>query len=390
MKQYLCLILVVVLLLAGCGNKNAQIAPTVPVETHPEKPTEIVEAMPTTKPLPQYSQVPMIAVSMPIQTETAIAEALVIVFMFESQTLQLVNDNPEVADRIILNHLNRLEKNHKAAATVSSLAEGTYREGSSWTSYFYEAAYFPTRIDNAVLSIFNKNVQYTGGNHPQTECTAANYNMQTGEVLTLGSILTNIAAKDALNTALVQSASMIAEDMQLYEEYPQIIYDRLDRDETYDEDWFFSTTGLCFFFAPYEIAPYISGSVVIEIPYDQLDGIIHHSFLPENIENGEGNIFIQNATEINFESFSQIAEVSMEKDGHSTFIYTDGLIQDVEISVENVGTIFRTLTLSPGDGILLTADFLEGYRYSISYRSGAEMITCVLSFDKTSQTFSFV
>jgi hypothetical protein len=183
---------------------------------------------------------------------------------------------------------------------------------------------------------------------------------------------------------------MIAEDMQLYEEYPQIISDRLDRDETYDEDWYFSTSGLCFFFAPYEIAPYISGSVVIEIPYDQLDGIIHHSFLPENIENGEGNIFIQNATDINFESFSQIAEVSMEKDGHSAFIYTDGLIQDVEISVQNGGTIFRTPTLSPGDGILLTADFLGNCRYSISYRSSTEKITCILSFDETSQTFSFV
>ena len=100
MKQYLCLILVVVLLLAGCGNKNAQIAPTVPVETHPEKPTEIIDAAPTAKPHPQYSQVPMVAVSMPIQAETTVADDGSILSSYTFQTLQLVHDDPEVADRI--------------------------------------------------------------------------------------------------------------------------------------------------------------------------------------------------------------------------------------------------------------------------------------------------
>lgn len=388
MKQYLCLLLVLALLLTGCGNKNAQITPTEPVETQPTTPAEetIIESI--TEPVSQYSQVPMVAVSMPIQTETTVADDKTILSSYSYQTLQLVLNDPDIAERIILSHLNRLEKNHKSAAAVSSQAESAYRIGSNWTSYFYEAAYFPTRIDTAVLSIFNKNVQYTGGNHPYTQCAAANYNMQTGEVLTLGSILTNVNAKDALCSVLIQNTSTIAEDKQLYEEYPQIITDRFKRDESYDEDWFFSSSGLCFFFAPYEIAPYISGIVVIEIPYKQLDGIIHSSFMPNYEDFGKGNILVINEKEIEFDNFSQIAEVNMATQGTSAFIFTDGLIYDVEISVTNGGTVFRASTLSPGDGILLTADFRDTQQFSVTYRSGAEVITQILSFNETTLAFS--
>ena len=45
--------------------------------------------------------------------------------------------------------------------------------------------------------------------------------------------------------------------------------------------WYFSDTGMHFYFSPYEIAPYVVGEVDIEIPYAELRGILKEEYFPE-------------------------------------------------------------------------------------------------------------
>lgn len=382
MKKYLCLLLIFCLALSGCRKQHPDIVPDTPT-TQPVQQTTGPAPSETS---PAYEQIPMVAVSLPVITESNTADDGSLISSFTYQNIALSTANQFVTEQITLRYQNRLDEQRAAAIGVSLLAQESYHSGANWTPYFFDIIYSPTRIDHNVLSLFGKAVQYTGGNHPYTECSAANYNMSTGGILTLGSILTNISAKDALCTALIESAASVAQEKQLYDDYPQIIEHRFGKEESYDEDWFFSTTGLCFFFSPYEIAPYVSGSVVIEVPYDQLSGIIDDSFFPQEEEQSVGILCAQNAQDIDYQAFSQIAQITTSEEGETAFLYADGLIRDVQIFNANATPIFRTYALSPGDGILLTADFSQ--EYQISYRCGNKTVSELIQFNSQDGSFS--
>lgn len=386
MKKYLCLLLIFCLTLCGCGRRQPDIVPDTPPTQPTQQTTEPTSGEVPTEPSPVYDQIPMVAISLPPITESITADDGNLICSITYQGIELSIPDQNVADQIILRYQNRQAAQLQSANAISLLAQDSYHSGDTWTPYFFDITYSPARIDHNVLSLFGKTVQFTGGNHPYTECSALNYNMLTGEWLTLGSILTNVSAKQSLCSALIESAGKVAQEKQLYDDYPQIIEQRFAKEESYDEDWFFSTTGLCFFFSPYEIAPYVSGSVVIEVPYDQLSGIIDDSFFPPEEDQSVGTLCIQNAKDVDYQKFSQIAQITTCDDGDTAFLYAAGLIRDIQIFSANGTPIFRTFALSPGDGIKLTADFSQ--EYHISYRNDNETVNELIRFEIQDGSFS--
>ena len=386
MKKPLCLLFALCIVLSGCVKKQTVNAPDTPTLQPIQQATDPVTIEQPTKPAPEYAQVPMVAVSMPNITETNTDNEGNVISSVTCQTMELFVQDPSVAEQITRRFDNLQSKHRDLADSVTLLAAASYQSGANWTPYFYDIIYSPTRIDNYVLSLYGKAVQYTGGNHPYTECTASNYNIVTGEMLTLGSILTNISAKESLCAALTENAALIAEEAQLFDDYPQIIAQRFEKDESYDEDWYFSETELCFFFSPYEIAPYVSGCVVIEIPYDQLNGIIEDRFIPVDTLQGIGKLCADNANAFDHRTFTKIAQATISDSNKAAFLYAEGLIQDVRIYDSNGAPAFRACALSPGDGILLRADFAQDYR--VSYRSGSETVNMLIHFDVATDSFA--
>ena len=212
--------------------------------------------------------------------------------------------------------------------------------------------------------------------------------MITGEVLTLGSILYDASAREKLQDALLYSAESAAEVMPLYNDYPQIIADRFSRNSSFDEDWFFTSTGLAFFFEPYEIAPYTSGIVILEIPYEKLPGIIDDGFFLGEEDFYEGNLCADSVNDINLDAYTQMAEVYINGYSEGVILYSDGLLRDIRIETvpENEdasgSTIFAANTLSPGDGIILMYDpLVPNPILKITYRVAQSVTTKELYFD---------
>jgi len=379
--------LLVTAVLTGCAQIQ-QLVPTestepateeiVTTEPETEAPTE-----PETEPTPIIQQLPMVAVSVPHTVETITSSTGDVIYRKTTQTMHLTMRDPDVADRIILDFLNRIDVQSSDEQYVREAAEGAYSGDSYWDAYFFDLIYNPTRVDHSVLSLSGEAVSYSGGNHPQRTCIAANYNMVTGDVLTLGSILYHIDAKDKLVDLVIQHLDAIAEEKHLLGGYQDVVRKRFARDESFDEDWYFTNDGLCFYFAPYEIAPYTSGIIVAEIPYGELAGVIADEFFPPEEDVLEGNIVSVPMENADLDQFSQIAELTIDQEGDLILLYAAGAVRNVQIQsgavntdnghYEAAYTLFGTYTLSPGDAIMLKVEITEDSPLRICFESGGEL-----------------
>lgn len=394
MKKILIIILLLTML-TGCT------ATQEPVQTEAIIPTEVVAeeqvsetappAVSETEPEPEATQLPMVAVYMPMRVDSLTDDSGKLIYRSKTQSMQLTLRDPDVADKIIIDYLNRVDSHREGIESVKQASQNTGTDDPYALAYFYDVIYSPTRIDHNVLSLYGESASYSGGNHPQRVCTPANYNMVTGDVLTLGSILYHIDAKSTLIDLVIKSLDEIAEEKYLWDGYDAAVRNRFGRDESFDEDWFFTDEGLCFFFSPYEIAPYTSGVIIAQIPYSELTGVIDDDFFPPEEDICSGDVIAVPMSSDNMDQFTQIAEVTVDKDGEMFFLYTTGTVRNLEIQTITAyddvtqdtaeQTIFATYTLSPGDAIMLKVNpvFDDSFSIKLSYESNGELYTTTLT-----------
>ena len=391
MKKILAILLLCVLLV-GCGPQKVQEiesteppvaeVTTEPVSAETEPPTEA-----ETEPADQ--QLPMVAVSIPLSVDTMEADDGNTIFRKTSQSMQLTMRDPDVADKIILDFLNRVDTLTADADTVRQAAEAAYTADDTWANYFLDVIYTINRADHGVLSMYGELTSYSGGNRPLSQCLAANYNMVSGDVLTLGSILYHIDCKDDIANLVVSCLDSVAEEKSLFDDYQDIVMQRFARDESFDEDWYFTNTCLCFYFAPYEIAPSSSGVIITEIPYSDLAGLISDEFFPAEEVESNGEILCVSAENAQMDQFSQIAEMIADNDGEMFFLYTNGTVRNVYIQtipstddyvIEASTSVFSTYTLTPGDAVMLKIlPNEETPTLQISYESSGQTQVIILS-----------
>ena len=391
MKKQICILVAAMLLLTGCqfsAKPQQQVVPefTLPV---PQETTIPVSDPTEETPSVQYTQKQMIAVSMTPEYDYLRDEQNNVIFRFTKQDITLSGPTENVSALITEDFENRLDEYKILADDFRMNAESQYNQYDDWATHYYDVYYSPTRIDREVLSLSGNIFSYTGGRPTQVN-SAINYSVLTGEVLTLGSILNHIDAKDDLVKLVTQQAAVQMEQLQLFDDYADCIADRFDREESFDEDWYFTEKGLCFYFTPYEIAPYTSGTVLLEIPYGQLGGIIDDDFFPPEEEIMIGSICAQQLSEADLSGYTQLAEVDVDSIGEPFFLFVDGAISDIQImrgywdedgtEFTPEYTIFACNSLTPGDGIILQADIPDTMpNLCIQYRSGNENITVFLS-----------
>lgn len=393
MKKILPIILLLTLLV-GCKPQAQEIATTEP-QSETVAPTvsatEESTVAGTEAPAPEYTQLPMVSVCVPHNAVREISDDGTEIYRYTSQSMQLIHQDADVADKIILDFLNRVDLRYSDSEQIHEGALAQYYNGSQRNTYFYDQIYSPTRIDHNVLSLYGEIVSYSGGNHPQRICTAANYNMVTGDVLTLGSILYHIDSLASLEELVLAELELVREELYLLDGYEDIVHQRFQRDESFDEDWYFSEDGLCFFFAPYEIAPYASGIITVQIPYSKLTGIIADEFFPAEEDLMEGAVLTTAFTEADLDQFTQISEVILANEGEKLLLFADGAVRDVRIDIiamddmtgyETANTVFATYTLTPGDGILLQANITDSsQKLRIRYATGTEIVVFDLTTD---------
>lgn len=311
-------------------------------------------------------QLPLYAVSVPVLTESDTAEDGTVLFNQIYQNISLIVPDPEVADKIIVDFLNRTDM-RDSAASIRSEAEVAYADDPQhWSAYLSQFTYDPMRIDAGILSMFGSNVSYNGAVHAGAVYHSVSYDLVTGEVLKLADILTESAANDALCKEAVKVLDDLAEEKALYEGYDGIVKDLFALDLPMNESWYFSNYGLCFYFEPYEIAPYSSGPIIAEIPYDRLPGILTDAYFPAEQQTSAGSINAELFNETALERFTQFSEVIIDQGGCKILIHTDSLVYNIRLETGSWSsdgdlfipehTVFAAYTLSVGDAIMVESD----------------------------------
>lgn len=323
MKKILILILCFLFLFSGCGTQQQEV---IPAETLPF-PTE------TSATEPVSSDTVLYAVSVPAVKEIYQSEDGTELFSYTSQHMQLILPNEDVADNIVLDFLNRVDSTAKNAESVLTAAQYDYDPGNEWFPYFYQIIYSPTRIDQGVLSLFGSQNSYSGGLHGSLSCIAANYDLMTGDTLTLGSIMHMDATKEDFIVRIIDKLNAVASEYYLFDDFEEGVYARLSGDENLYEDFYFTQTGLCFFFSPYEIAPYSSGVISIEIPYSELPGLIYDGYFPGEREQVSGKMHSSDFMQTDMERFNNMAEVTLVNGEEIMVVYPEGNVEDIRISV---------------------------------------------------------
>lgn len=360
MKRIIVFILCLTLLLTACSKKQVADATIPPVFIEPE--TTIAD---TTVPEETTSEildehVELLCVSVPAVTESFTAEDGTEIFSCTAQHMQLIHPDEELAEKVILDFTNRVDAVQAEAQRVYTAAQANYNGSENWYPYFYQIIYSPTRIDHGVLSLFGTQNSYSGANHGSLSCVAANYDLNTGDVLTLGSIMHMDATTDDFISLLIPKLEAMAGELGLFEGFEEGVQSRLSGDENLYQDFFFTSTGLSFFFAPYEIAPYSSGVITVEIPYSELPGLIYDGYFPAERELVEGVIKTGTFMETDMEQFENMAEVVLAAGEEIMVVYPDGIVEDVRVTIAGDDmnmpeyTAFAALKMSSANAIVLS------------------------------------
>ena len=362
MKKFVALMLCLPLLLIACANKQVTDTTIPPAYVEPETQGTTADIsisdVPESTEFEEYTE--LLAVSIPAVTETFNAEDGTEIFSYTAQHMQLIHPDEELADKVILDFLNRVDSAQLTAKNILSAAQADYTGSENWYPYFYQVIYSPTRIDHGVLSLFGTQNSYGGSHNSRLSCVAANYDLSTGDVLTLGSIMHADATPDDFIAILIDKLNALEEDFSLFEGFEEGVRSRLGGDENLYQDFFFTNTGLSFFFAPYEIAPYASGVITVEIPYEELPGLIYDGYFPAEREFVEGKLCTGNFMETDMVQFQHLADVTLTAGEEIMVVYPDGIVEDVRITIAgndmNIPeyTAFAALRMSSHNAVVLS------------------------------------
>ena len=382
MKRILVLLLAVVsLLLSACTPQSES---QIQQASQPQVESTLAPAEISENPAVSEDNAPFLAVSVPMTTDYFYADDSTELFSHSYQYMKLSFPDEEVIRKVTIEFLNRVDAGQIYAKSILEMAEESYEQANNWMPFFYRVVYNPVRIDYSVLSLFGMQNSYSGGMHGDVSGLAVNYDMATGDVLTFGSIMHADADKEDFIQIILKKLSENADSLYLYDDYEIAVRQRLSGDENLYEDFYFTTTGLNFFFSPYEIAPYSSGIITVEIPYNELNGLLYEDYFPTVHNSADGNMELDVYADIPIDQFNSMLEINLEGNEELYILHSKGVVEGVQISVTgNRATVpdytaFLAYALTDYDAVVLQIAENGTEHLHISYQSNNECHSVVL------------
>lgn len=354
------------LMLSSCANSQ----PT-DVKLPVTYPNTLEQSSDQETDLSPVEQMPMAAISMPVKTAIETAQDGTEIFRYSYQEdISLILPDAEVAHKIKLDLLNRIDGTTDEASDLNQSAALQY-SGSSWNPYLYQVIFEPSRIDYNVLSLTERTTVYRGGSHPETHYESVTYDATTGNILRLNDVLAADVSEDAISQLIIESLTEQSKTISLYENFESSVLDRFNENFRQDTRWYFSASGLWFYFPPYEIAPYSSGLIVAEIPYEKLTGILNDAYFPPERQTAAGTLSAEHFSEDKIQKFDQFAEVILDPAGDMLLLHTDHYVQDIRIKTGLSDgaelTVFAAYGLTDKDAIMLQCSLNEQSNLKITY-----------------------
>lgn len=359
MKKFICLLLCFVLLICIAGCKKNGSATSAQTDANQQVGTD-----------GPVAQKPLISVSMPVINESLKSDDGTVLCNYIYQDMAIIFPDPEIADKVYIDFLNRVDATRTTADSLYADANSAYTVSNSWSPYLCQYTYAPERIDQSILSMFGTYATYNGIGRPDVVYLGLTYDLITGDELTLSNILSEGASVDSLIDLVVAALEVQKEEKFLDENFAQTVKENFSGTYSEYNSWYFNQTGLSFFFSPYEIAPYASGVITVQIPYEKLPGIIKDDYFPAERDSAKGALYCQDFADANLDNFTKFTELIADKNAEQSVIYTDKAVYDVRVergswsaSGEDFTpqyTLFAAASLTPGDAFLIQAAIPDG------------------------------
>ena len=354
-------------------------APTAaPTESSATDPTEPSVNM-------EIYEIPMAAISLTEQTEVTFGKDSTTVFEYTYQNVRLILPDAEMALTVNLDILNRIDATKTTASDIMNDAVAANPQ----YPYYFSIVYEPQRMDTAVLSLFGRQTVYSGGSALNSG-HGLTYDLATGSVLTLEDVLADGVTADTLCPLVINALAALPAETYLFDDYVTTVENRFSGDFLQDGSWHLAETGLCFTFAPYEVAPNSAGFVHAVIPYEQLTGILEDAWFPPEQVTPNGTLRVDTFSQEAADSIETFAEVNLDRGSDMYLLTTDGMIYDLVIEsgirrsngFTPQATVFRANSLIPANAVTLqaTADTLALLR--ITYTGAEGPVEVYLSIDE--------
>ena len=247
--------------------------------------------------------------------------------------------------------------------------------GEQFYTYSYYDSSDVQRLDQRIVSVLTSHSQYSGGAHPSNFFQATNLDLGTKRELTLNDVI-DISKKDLLFSMILEQIDNKYWEYgegSFYPDYREIALDELENDPRF---WYFSRTGMVFFFNPYELAPYAAGVIQIEIPYVNLYSILKDEYFPE-APKGDGTLRLVGPS-----ASQEVIDVCEGESGQSVLVSSDQTISILKIDrLQWVGetavsddNLFMAskLTSNKALQLCLTTEESVSYEYCITIADGSE------------------
>lgn len=362
---------------------------TAPVETRspdttaPEETTAPQETAGTTFNLPSA------AISLPSTSEYRYAEDDTYLFSYTYQNPILYLEDTAVSQAVVLDLLNQIDSSAQQADRIATQAAADYaKEPDAFSAYFADVNYRVKRLDPSILSLEGSHVTYAGGIHPDHISKSVTYDLLTGRRLALQDILTETYSVDTLCTLTLDALAPMSQE--LYSDYSVIVKELFNGSWLDLEEWYLSDNGLCLYFAPYDIAPYATGTVTAEIPYEKLIGTLQDAYFPPEDIPSQGQIHTELFTPTAAEGFNRFHEVILEPEGEKILLHTDGTVSDVIIRqgtwnedgiyFYSDATVFAANFMNSDDAIFLQTYIPDTMpNLQLQYISAGQQVTVYIS-----------
>lgn len=381
MRRAVLFVLCLALLLGGCGivpgDETTAPSASTTGATSTTAPAEETTAAPETQPAFQAT---MVSIALPLAHNVVTAEDGTVIFNGVYQNVSPMFQEPDIAQRVTMDLLDRIDLGLTDAETVLNAAREAYGgDPAAWNPYYAGILYTPTRIDGGILSLLGQYSSVAGQAHPNHALSSVTYDLVTGKALTFQDLVTEEFSAPVLCQMLLDALE--PQKDSLYSEYETIVRNLFSRELT---NWYLSPKGLCFYFAPYEIASYVTGTVVAEIPYSQLGGILRNEYFPEERGVYEGSPVVERFESADRDRFSQFTEVIVDREGSRFLLSAQGTMLDLSIVqgsrsgdyFQPEGTIFAASSLSQGEAIMIQADpQAADQALQLTYTSGGTVVT---------------
>ncbi len=381
MRKFMIILLSACLLFSATACKNESAAPsTDPVQTQPTQ-TQSTETVETTIP-PAIVDLPLLAFNAPLRSQDYFADDGTLLFTYAYQDFSLILEDPHVADAIVLDLLNQVDFENSAAKSVLTAAQAAYEGQDEWTAFTYSTYFTPERFDQSVMSLYSVHALQSGSPRSTTTMSSITYDLLSGRQLTLKDILTDDYSADALSQLITEALAPIAKQGLLFSDYAYVVSELFSTNRPVNS-WYLSNEALCFYFAPYEIAPYSSGTIVAQIPYASLVDLLRDEFFPSEVTEGSGDPYMVPFQSVDLKQFDTFSEVVIDNSDVQFILYTNGYLQNLRIECGTYtddgtflsdATVFAAPALCVGDGIVLEATLDTIRNLRLTYESNGETI----------------